>query len=656
MNSGDQDGSTKLDEPAGLGIRSKMLLGFGTVFLIFLAAINVIYLFGLPHSSIVGELRMHRAEADQRLAAIADIQKTWLEGWRQEREADSLGLAENPGIKAAVAAWKTQLKAAGTANLTSARILSLRNHSINAALLAQIKPWVGPGTIYQSLQIVDAATGLVIASTDPTRLGSNLSQAGCFLNARGLPGVPVLELHREPLSANSVVHLSRAIMEAGRPAAVLVLETRLDNLLAPLRHRMLLQGSTGKSLLMDSQGVILNIDRTSQGAAGTASNLNRSEMARQAARGLEGIEETTDYQGRAVLAAYRTVEVSPGQHWSLVVQQDKSELNAEARKAAWEVAALWLVMLLAAMATTLFVARRLSHPLRDLDRAAHEVDRGNLNARATVHEKDEVGHLAVTFNSMVRHMQKSQEELEQKVRNRTAELDAVNESLTIEIAERRATEERLRQFSRAVEQSPCSIVITDTKGGIEYVNPKFTEVTGYSAAEVYGENPRVLKSGVNPPEFYLELWRTLEDGREWRGEFHNRKKNGDYFWEMASLSPIRNAEGKVTHYLAIKEDITQRKEIEVEREHLIVELQEAIAKVKTLSGLLPICASCKKIRDDGGYWNTVELYVEQHSAATFTHGLCPECAHRLYPEVFEEEPEAPKDSPPSSHPGRGAGA
>ena len=630
--------TTRPDPPAGPGIRFKMLLGFGTVFLLFMAGTAAIYLFGMPHTSIVGQFRAHQAQAEQRLVTTADIQKAWIESWCFERGADILGLAENPGIKTAVAAWSARLKAANPATtLTSARIPNLTNDSASADLMAQIRPWVGPGTMYRSFDIVDAATGLVIASTEASRIGSSLAQAPCFEDARRLPGVPVLELHPDTLFTNPVLHLSRATLEAGKPSAILILEPRLESMIAPLRHQMAMRGSSELSLLMDSQGVILNAAQTSQGGSGSAMTLNQSEPARRAARHQEGILETTDHRGHAVLAAYRTLEVSPGRYWSLVAQQDMSEINADARQAAREVAVLWLVLLGAAMATTLFVARRLSRPLRELDRAAHKVDKGNLSASAVIYEKDEVGHLAMTFNSMIEHLQQSQQELEQKVRDRTAELDAVNESLTVEIAEHRVIEDRLLQFSRAVEQNPCSIIITDTKGNIEYVNPKFTEVTGYTPEEVRGQNPRLLKSGVNPPEFYQELWKTLVEGREWRGEFLNHKKNGEIYWEFASISYIRDTSGQVTHYLGIKEDVTERKAVEAERERLIVELQDAIAKVKTLSGLLPICASCKKIRDDGGYWNTVELYVEQHSAATFTHGICPDCARKLYPELYEEE-------------------
>jgi diguanylate cyclase (GGDEF)-like protein/PAS domain S-box-containing protein len=138
-------------------------------------------------------------------------------------------------------------------------------------------------------------------------------------------------------------------------------------------------------------------------------------------------------------------------------------------------------------------------------------------------------------------------------------------------------EEAIRKLSTIVEQSPVSIVITDREGIIEYVNPSFLVQTGYTSEEVLGKNPRILKGGDQPAEFYAELWRCIQDGDVWRGEFHNRKKNGDLFWESASISPIRNSRGEITHFAAIKEDITEKK-------RLIEQLQER-AHHDALTGL-----------------------------------------------------------------------
>ncbi|MFA6636685.1 MAG: PAS domain S-box protein [Candidatus Omnitrophota bacterium] len=133
-----------------------------------------------------------------------------------------------------------------------------------------------------------------------------------------------------------------------------------------------------------------------------------------------------------------------------------------------------------------------------------------------------------------------------------------------DVTEKREGQEKITQLFTAVEQSPVCVVITDTDGRIEYVNPKFMDLTGYSMDEVIGENPRVLKSGEMPEEGYKELWETITSGGEWRGEFHNKKKNGELYWESAAISPIRDRKGKISHFIAVKEDITERKRFENE--------------------------------------------------------------------------------------------
>ncbi len=133
-----------------------------------------------------------------------------------------------------------------------------------------------------------------------------------------------------------------------------------------------------------------------------------------------------------------------------------------------------------------------------------------------------------------------------------------------DITQRKRAEQELLKLSRAVEQSPVSVIITDTKGNIEYINPKVTEITGYELAEVIGKNPRIFTSGEKPKSEYKILWDKITEGKEWRGEFHNKKKNGELYWELASISAIVNEKGETTHYLAVKEDITERKLAEKE--------------------------------------------------------------------------------------------
>ncbi len=131
-----------------------------------------------------------------------------------------------------------------------------------------------------------------------------------------------------------------------------------------------------------------------------------------------------------------------------------------------------------------------------------------------------------------------------------------------DITHRKQSEEELRKFSRAVEQTVSSVMITDTNGVIEYVNPTFTRISGYSVDEVIGKRPSISKSGKTSQEEYKNLWQTIKSGGEWQGEFHNRRKDGQEYWVSASISPIRRSDGVITHFLAIQEDITERKLIE----------------------------------------------------------------------------------------------
>ncbi|MDK9721323.1 MAG: PAS domain S-box protein [Rhodospirillales bacterium] len=131
-----------------------------------------------------------------------------------------------------------------------------------------------------------------------------------------------------------------------------------------------------------------------------------------------------------------------------------------------------------------------------------------------------------------------------------------------------------RKLIRAIEQSPVSILITDVRGDIEYVNPKFLEITGYELQEVLGQNPRFLKSGKTLPETYRQLWGVIARGGEWHGELCNRKKNGDIFWEQASITSIADAKGDITHYLGVKEDITEKRRINEELARSHVELEQ----------------------------------------------------------------------------------
>jgi PAS domain S-box-containing protein len=155
-----------------------------------------------------------------------------------------------------------------------------------------------------------------------------------------------------------------------------------------------------------------------------------------------------------------------------------------------------------------------------------------------------------------------------------------------DITERKQSEVVLRKVSTAVEQSPVAIAITDTQGVIEYINPMFTTITGYSFAEVRGKIPPILKAEYTSPAAYQMLWDTLLSGKTWRGEFQNLKKNGEWFWEQASISPVTNDTGAITSFVAIQEDITEQKRAAEEQARLQAQLLQSqkMESLGTLAG------------------------------------------------------------------------
>jgi len=182
--------------------------------------------------------------------------------------------------------------------------------------------------------------------------------------------------------------------------------------------------------------------------------------------------------------------------------------------------------------------------------------------------------------------------------------------LAWDITERLGAEENMRNLSQAIEQSPIMTYITNLKGEIEYVNPVIAEITGYSVDELLGQNPRIFSSGEKPKEDYQILWETLMAGKMWNGEFHNKKKNGESYWVSAAISPVSNSSGHITHYLAIEEDITNRKlaeekirELNTRLEQKVVErtaqLQEALNRLNKIADQVPGMVYQYKLRPDG---------------------------------------------------------
>ncbi len=200
--------------------------------------------------------------------------------------------------------------------------------------------------------------------------------------------------------------------------------------------------------------------------------------------------------------------------------------------------------------------------------------------------------------------------------------------------QRRQIKEVEGRYSSLFDSVPVGLYRATPGGRILDANPCLVEMLGYPNREA------LLAAKATDLYVHAEDYQTWSQLMNRQGVVRNfetelRCQCGKPCWVRESARAVRDAKGEIMYYEGSLEDITESKKAEEEREKLIIELQDALAKIKTLSGLLPICSSCKKIRDDKGYWNQIEVYIETHSDAEFTHSFCPDCMQKLYPEIAE---------------------
>lgn len=275
-----------------------------------------------------------------------------------------------------------------------------------------------------------------------------------------------------------------------------------------------------------------------------------------------------------------------------------SEIKQEAVRDMGRLAVIDLAILLLAFIGT---RRQIVIPLRQLADVSVQFAGGDYEVRTKYHSHDEIGQVSEAFNYMA-------DQTQQHISMIASDLDEI-----------RQKQEDLNKLSQAVENSPASVIITHIDGTIQYVNPTFTEVTGYSYYEAVGQKPNMLKSGAMPPNIYKDLWRTIQAGEIWRGELMNRRKNGGLFWENTLISSVRNEQGEITHFVAVKEDITARKETEQKLLELNSHLEKRIAdRTRRLE-------DAYKEQESFSYSVSHDLRAPLRAIHGFAHAMAEDC-------------------------------
>lgn len=469
-------------------------------------------------------------EARLDLATIVDLKVSQLIEWRKERLLEATAINTN--------------------TMVARRIKSYLSDREKTGALEEIQEWMAGlqnTTGYNNL-ILFTPRGEVLSSALP--IIKPLAGDREIINSAAQRNEVILsDLHIHKDSGDFDINLAIPIIDPdgdrNKCIAIIAIDINPITKLYPLFRTWPAPSRTGENQLVRHDGddvLFLNELRFRDKSALTLREpLTRKNMPEvRAALGQEGVFEGLDYRGVAVIAAVRTVPNSP---WAIVSKVDTLEVLEPVSSRIWYVVSTCLIIFITlSLAASLWWRKKREAYLYRQYESELKYNRELKQAEQSLQEIN---------NS-----------LEERVATRTKELSDSNTKLRQEIAERKQIEELLRKQYQAILQSPVAIIITDLEGSIEFVNPKFSEYSGYSYEEVIGQNPRILKSESTPPEIHKKLWETITAGDVWEGRLCNRKKNGDIYWEYAKILPIKDQNGTITNFMAFKEDITKHRQLE----------------------------------------------------------------------------------------------
>jgi len=633
-------------------------------------------------------LRKHIKQDEQnKLSAIADLKAGEISKWYKERMGDATVIFENSLIGGEVQRWFENQ------SLSQVRQEILR-------WMASLKKGYGYKAI-SLLDKKGEPRLSVMDDKEPSRsfektlaLKAMETKKVIFsdLHQGETPG----DIHLDLLVPLTISHGGNRL-----PVGVLLLQIDPQQFFFPLIQSWPTPSSTSETLLIRREGdevVFLNELRHKKKTALLLRFPISEERlpAAMAAIGKEGMVEGVDYRGVQVLAAIRAVH---GTTWFMVAKVDLEEIYAPHRGRFRMTAILTGVLIAgsgfiigfiwyynqteyyrnlhAKEAEKTMILHRyeyLTQYANDIILLAdHEWKIIEANYRAVQsygYTRDELLQLNVRdlrstetplsdeFMKQVEaqkgmvfetvHQRKDGATFPVEISIRVIEMEGKKfyQGIVRDITERKRAEEALRQskeFNEIVWNSMSDIisVIDVANFKIMDVNQVFLDEYGMKREEVIGKTCYEIShhrsTPCTPPEDTCPLLDTLKTGKYSYAEHIHYTLEGKKIYVEVSTSPIRDGEGKISQVVHAVRDISERKRMEAEREKMIRELQEAVSKVKLLSGMLPICSSCKKVRDDKGYWTQLEAYIRDHSEADFSHGLCPACARKLYPDLAGEK-------------------
>jgi len=487
-----------------LGFRTRMLLCFGLTFVFGFFADNMLSLYGIPFTSYQGEYGFRRTEAFRDLGIFADSKKTEFLHLIAERRSDAGIFCESPVFRKLVTRVTGLAHTGGSAaGGVSGRNAVLTRNDDYQALLGHLEITRQTyQSLYEKISLVDARSGTIIASTDRRDVGTDLSASVSIREAREMVENENIDVQRDPRSGKPYLSISHAVRSVATAdsedeavIAVLILYLDPDVIIKSLKAGEEELGNTGEIVLVTEDLQILTALKYPLPDGTVPRPLEfrlETKAAMLAAEGSEGVIAARDYREVPILAAFRHLRLNSETGWGMVVKKDQAEVFAPIRQLLYMVALKGAVLCLLIIGLTMIITFKLAGPVKELIRTARRVEAGDLSARASVKETDEIGLLADSFNSMVQRIQHWRDELDTEVRNRTTELEDVNAALKCEIDERSRAEAALsvseRRFRELLETVQLIAVILDREGNITFCNDFLLRLTGWDRDELLGRN------------------------------------------------------------------------------------------------------------------------------------------------------------------------
>lgn len=561
--------------PGGIfgSIKWKLSFYLILIFITALVGIQTISLFGLPLTEFDGRYGQQRDRVFHELSLIADLKIAEIDHWIKERKRNTRISAENPFLSTSALRIKEQIQKLQIEHADDVNMLKLIRDEIDynnlSSFLKKTALILGG---YESIQVVDSVTGMVILSTDDENFNSDFSGNDCFVQGRRYPGTYIGNLFMSESKSVATLPITHPIRDnRGDVFALYVAHINIEELLKPMLHTGKALGNSGEALLVDHEMNILASLKYPLPDGSVPKQLNyriKAKPAVFAARGEEGIIESEDYRGVSVLAGYRYLRITPAIGWGLVVKTDVSEVMAPLKG---DIKNTFIIALLGATGVillTLFSVGKIINPLSKLSETAKKVSDGDLDARAEIKSDDEIGKLSVVFNDMVDRISSWYEEMDLQVKSGIQELEK-------EILEREDAQDALKDqrmiLHDILESTLAGYWDWNIPKNAGYMSPTLKNMFGYEEYEL--ENSLEVWRKLVFREDLPGLLETFRKHVKSRGNipFYNevryKHKDGSTVWVVNSGRVIEwDEDGNPIRMVGCHVDITRRMQAEEELE------------------------------------------------------------------------------------------